>query len=266
MNDDASKAVAELEKLHNDGKKLASDVTDAFEKNKGFFTDEDASEFARLSVSPFVSSKKHSIPPETQAKMDDFERATRDTTKQWIDDVFDTLKRTAPQARYRLQFQEASETNHTKKGTLPLTSQGNRIIATINSLKSHITALRKIIIAVDETTERRIAPAIQRARYDPIARTLYFAGKEISFTKNAKYPPEICKMMFADLKKVDWKLSDFYELWQPDHTCDTPTLEDWQRIQDVIRKFNKRVESKTKISDLFIFNGKSVHLNRNYIG
>lgn len=265
MNNDASKAIAELERMHSEGKRIADDVAQTFEKNKGLFTDEDASKFARLSVSPFVSGKKHSIPPETQVKMDEFERATKATAEQWIDDVFDTLKRTAPQARYRLQFQEANEVNYTAKGVLPLTSQGSRVIAVISDLKSHVTALHKIITAIDEATEKRIAPAIQRAKYDPIARTLYFAGKEISFTKNAKYPPEICKMMFADLNKEDWKLSDFYDLWQPDH-AKAPALEDWQRIQDVMRKFNARIKKETKISDLFIFRGKSVHLNRNYIG
>ncbi len=264
MNNDVSKTIVELEKLYNEGKKLANDVAQTFEKNKGFFTDEDASEFARLSVSPFVSSKKNSIPPDTQVKMDEFEQTTKDRAKLWVGDVFDTLKRTAPQARYRLRFQEANEIGYTVKSMLPLTSQGNRIIAAISDLKSRVAALRKIIIAIDETAERHIAPAIQRATYDPIARTLYFAGKEISFTKNAKYPPEICKMMFADLKKEDWKLSDFYDLWQPDH-AKAPAIEDWQRIQDVMRKFNARIKKETKISDLFIFRGKSVHLNRNYI-
>ena len=136
----------------------------------------------------------------------------------------------------------------------------------LSNLESHIKTLYKIIVDIDEATEKHIAPMIQRASYDPVARTLYFAGIEISLTKNAKYSPEICKLMFSDLKKVDWKLSDFHHLWHPDNVYGIPVPEGWQRIQDVIRKFNKRIENKTKISDLFVFNGKSVHLNRDYIG
>lgn len=147
-----------------------------------------------------------------------------------------------------------------------LTEQGRRIEATLSNLESRIKTLYRIIIDIDETNEKHIAPEIQRASYDPVTRTLYFADKEIRFSKNAKYPPEICKLMFSDLKKNNWKLSDFYHLWPSGQDYETPTPEDWQRIQDVIRKFNKRIENKTKISDLFVFNGKSVHLNKNYIG
>ena len=259
-----NKAIAELERLHVKGRKLADDFVHTFEKNRGVFTEDN--ELARLADLPYTRSKTPSIPPKIQAKADEYEQAVKDATAQWLDDVLVTLKRVAPQARYRLQFNNADETGYTLETAIGLTEQGKRIETMLSDLESRVKTLYKIIIDLDETTEKHIAPEIQRASYDPIARTLYFAGKEISFTKNAKYPPEICRLMFADLKKVDWKLSDFYELWQPDHAYNTPTLEDWQRIQDVIRKFNKRVENKTKISDLFIFNGKSVHLNRNYIG
>ena len=264
MNYDATKAVAKLEKLYHEGRVLVDDFIHTFEKNKGFFAEDN--EFARLTVSPYINTKDHAIPPEAQAKMDEYEQRAKDTATQWLDDVLATLKQVAPQARHRLQFNNSDETGYTLETVIGLTEQGKRIEATLSNLESHVKTLYKIIIDIDETTEKHIAPAIQRASYNPVSRTLYFAGEEISFTKNAKYPPEICKLMFADLKKVDWRLSDFYELWQPDHAHDTPTLEDWQRIQDVLRKFNKRIENKTKISDLFVFNGKSVHLNRNYIG
>lgn len=44
--------------------------------------------------------------------------------------------------------------------------------------------------------------------------------------------------MFSDLKKDNWKLRDFYHLWPSGQDYETSAPEDWQRIQDVLRKFN----------------------------
>lgn len=90
-----------------------------------------------------------------------------------------------------MQFNNTDETGYKLKTVRGLTEQGRRIEATLSNLESYIKTLYRIIIDIDETNEKHIAPEIQRASYDPVTRTLYFAGKEIRFSKNAKYPPEV---------------------------------------------------------------------------
>lgn len=95
-----------------------------------------------------------------------------------------TLEQAAPQARYHLQFNNTDETGYKLKTVMGLTEQGRRIEATLSNLESRIKTLYRIIIDIDETNEKHIAPPkIQRASYDPVTRTLYFAGKEIRFSK-----------------------------------------------------------------------------------
>lgn len=72
-----------------------------------------------------------------------------------------TLEQAAPQARYSLQFNNTDETGYKLKTVMGLTEQGRRIEATLSNLESHIKTLYRIIIT----------------------RTLYFAGKEIRFSK-----------------------------------------------------------------------------------
>ena len=124
-----------------------------------------------------------------------------------------TLEQAAPQARYRLQFNNTDETGYKLKTVMGLTEQGRRIEATLSNLESRIKTLYRIIIDIDETNEKHIAPQ----KYKGLVMTQLPAPfillvKRFSFQKNAKYPPEICKLKFSDLKKDNWKLSDFYHL------------------------------------------------------
>jgi hypothetical protein len=205
-----NKGIVELEDILTKGKNLSDDFIRTFEKNKGIFIENN--EIARLTYLPYERSKASNISPKVQAKADNYEQIVKDSSLQWFNDVLSTLKRAAPQARYRLQFNNGDETGYKLETTIGLTEQGKRVEAMLSNLESHIKTLYKIIVAKDEATEKHIAPMIQRASYGPVARTLYFAGKKIRLTKNAKYLPEICKLMFSDLKKVDWKLSDFHHL------------------------------------------------------
>lgn len=254
-------AIAQLEKLYNYGNELLDTLDNDFVKNSGLF--EVVTYADRLVASPFASKEEKTLPPATIIKMDEFEKRVSEKTKAWSDKVTTKLNVVAPQARYRLSFNDIDLSVYSSNLLKP-TAQGKRITNALAELKSRIKRLYSIIVDIEKSTQT--APTIQRASYDPVKRVLYFAGEEIGFYSNSVYPPEICRIMFANLSKEDWKLSDFFSLWNEDLNYITPSPKDWQRVQDVIRKLNQRIKKRTKISNLFILDSKSVHLNKNYIG
>ena len=256
-----SEDVSKLERLYLDGKELFEFLNDKFTKNSHLF--EEMSYAERLMISPFASRDPKPLPQATKSKMDEFEKRTISSAEQWREKVAKELGKSAPRVRYRLSFNDI-KTNIYKDPIRRPSEQGKRIVDCLNELESRLNNLYTIIAEIDRLGDN-VEPRIQRASYDPAKRILYFAGEEIRFYSNSIYPPEICRVMFADLKKESWKLSEFLHLWDITLDRNNAGLKDWQRVQDIIRKLNGRIKKRTKISNLFILKDKTVHLNKNYI-
>lgn len=220
-----------------------------------------------INVGPFGQDMR----PQRKADFDydKFEQDVNEITEKWVDKVMTILKNDVQQVRFRLQFEDPKVSyihgiNHRDDKQL------DKIEKVIDNFGDKVTALREIVIQLEESSEVAQRPPddnIEPASYDPKTKTIFFADEAVRFNKGSRYGPAICELMFA--KKPDkkiWQLKDFQQLW--DSLYDYVGLQkpsDWQRVHDVILKLNARIAKRTNVDNLFLLSTKSVRLNQKYI-
>lgn len=264
--------VAELAKLYNDGLKVHQNYKNAYSKlvpsrhnqmpelayrksgGNGMFSG------INLPVMVYPEPK-----PEHHQTAEVLEKAKTYTSK-WIADVLVLLERSG-KARYKLQFNDPDVRAGLR---MPQENTPNEeaLGEVLDDFEMRLGELRKIIIDYEQSSERSlpVPTDVEPATYDAKTRTIFFADEAIRFNKNAEYSPAICKLMFEKPDKL-WQLKDFFAEWDSlyDYLPDLQKPTDWNKVYDLIKKMNTRVEDATRIPDLFKTTTKSVRLNPKYI-
>ena len=265
MNEDVTQIIEELTKLYDDGKSVIANFEHAYDvlvpdRHELFANNFQMNHYGMLEKVKPAPKPQHYQTDKVVAKLDTF-------AKTWIQSVNDLLAQ-VPQTRFRLQFNDPNQkyTLMSKLGETTRTEE--RLFDGIYDLATRHAELRQIIIELERTAEQ-IQPVdtknIEPATYDRAKRTIFFADEAIRFRKNAEYSPAICELMFAKPDK-QWEVKDFQKLW--DSLYDYIGLEkpsDWNRVYDVIKKMNSRIQRYTDIGDLFLTDTKTVRLNPKYI-
>lgn len=120
----------------------------------------------------------------------------------------------------------------------------------------------------EETLRKPIKQKPTSPTYNVKTKTLSFAGKDIKFTKRAKFAPKICAIMFDNQKSREklWRLTDFLKIWdETAYYAEITAPKDWNKVYEIIKRINLRVQNETEIKDLFLLKTKSVKLNPDYL-
>lgn len=170
-------------------------------------------------------------------------------------------------ARYKMQFADP-DVKVGLRGIGKTTASEDALAELLDDFEQKLGELRKIIIDLESSSERVLPSSrdIEPASYDTKTRTIFFADEAIRFKKNAEYSPAFCRLIFETPDKL-WELKDFQRLWDSQYELlsDLQKPTDWNKVYDVIKKVNSRVEKYTGIPDLFKLTTRSVRLNPKYI-
>jgi hypothetical protein len=258
MNED----VIELERLYSDGVKTAELLENAFEK---YVPTRDFVKNFRLSNDLFSVLEEVPQAPEN-SQLGELLTSAKAICEKWVNSVNDILDRVG-KIRYKLQFNNPQVIGLTIM-KFELTRNEEKLSEIINDFISRVGELRRIVIALEESTEqvtRKSDEPVEPATYDKKTRTIFFADKAIRFKKDAPFTPALCDIVFSKPTKL-WTLKELQKVWDGLYEFlgnERPT--DWHRVYEAISRLNERIRKETGIDDLFIFSTQSVRLNSAYL-